>query len=385
MRAARSDAVATRLNDGRILVVGGYGPTRDTGAEIYDPVTGAWSATGPMHAVRATPAVARLQDGRVLVAGGWEGSSSYLASAEIYDPGTDTWTETAPLGEARVGPSAATLPDGRVLVAGGYGYVLSPKVYPFASRTAELYDPASATWTRTGDLLTPRGEGSVMVNPSGGRPVMVGGFWWTNVDPVAGTWSTDSYERTIETYDAKAGSWASGPRLAHGRAGHVAVVLDHNAILVAGGFGSGMDAELLADPTPTPTPAPTTTPTATASPSATAVPIATVSPMPTPTPTATPASTRAKLLPMPKRVTLTRAGTLSIGVTCDGIGPCRDTLILRAGKSTLAKATFTLRRRGTIKLKLSKTAVRKIARTGTKVTLELKDARVVVRGTLKRH
>src|SRR3954468_15416495 len=44
------------------------------------------------------------------------------------------------------------LPDGRVLVTGGDGFVLSPKVCPFATRAAEIFDPATGIWTRTGDL-----------------------------------------------------------------------------------------------------------------------------------------------------------------------------------------------------------------------------------------
>ncbi len=84
-----------------------------------------------------------LPDGRVLVVGGWNDSGA-LASAELYDPATGTWTATGGLAAARYDHTATLLPDGRVLVVGGYGsgYLAS----------AEVYDPATGTWTATGSL-----------------------------------------------------------------------------------------------------------------------------------------------------------------------------------------------------------------------------------------
>lgn len=74
----------------------------------------------------------RLLDGRVLVAGGG------TASAELLDPKTLTWSATGDMTVARSGHTATLLPDGRVLVAGG-----SPSTgASFSiSRTAEIYDP----------------------------------------------------------------------------------------------------------------------------------------------------------------------------------------------------------------------------------------------------
>ena len=62
-----------------------------------------------------------LPNGKVLVAGGIGGSTGDLASAELYDPASGTWTATGSLGTARKFHTATLLPNGNVLVAGGSG------------------------------------------------------------------------------------------------------------------------------------------------------------------------------------------------------------------------------------------------------------------------
>src|SRR5262245_4562485 len=64
-----------------------------------------------------------------------------------------TWTATGNLKTARHQHTATLLPNGKVLVAGGF-------LQNGATRTlssAELYNPATGTWARTGSLITPRG------------------------------------------------------------------------------------------------------------------------------------------------------------------------------------------------------------------------------------
>jgi hypothetical protein len=86
-----------------------------------------------MATARHTHSAILLPDGKVLVAGGY-GSSGILASAELYDPASGTWSSTGSMATARTDHSATLLPGGKVLVAGGGND-------SGALASAELYDP----------------------------------------------------------------------------------------------------------------------------------------------------------------------------------------------------------------------------------------------------
>src|SRR5438067_13485368 len=92
-----------------------------------------------------------LLSGGVVVAGG-EYDVSVLSSAELYDPASGTWTATGSLGTAREDHTATLLPNGKVLVAGGNNG-------PAALSSAELYDPGLGFDPGWQPLLT-------MVSPS---------------------------------------------------------------------------------------------------------------------------------------------------------------------------------------------------------------------------
>ena len=70
---ARETHTATLLTDGRILVLGVSTSGGPTSAELYDPFTGCWTATGSLNSRRFTHTATLLEDGRVLAAGGFGG------------------------------------------------------------------------------------------------------------------------------------------------------------------------------------------------------------------------------------------------------------------------------------------------------------------------
>jgi N-acetylneuraminic acid mutarotase len=133
MTTGREGATATLLGNGRVLLAGGGNPSALASAELYDPTSNSWSATGSM----STPgggAAALLQDGRVLVAGDGTG--------DVYSPATGTWTATGPMVYPYASAAAALLPNGQVLYAGGRRVKYCGQYYcdePLAD--AELYTP----------------------------------------------------------------------------------------------------------------------------------------------------------------------------------------------------------------------------------------------------
>jgi hypothetical protein len=121
-------------------------------AELYDPASGTWSNTGSLSAARYMHTTTLLPNGEVLVAGGWVGPdiSTALASAELFDPATGTWTATASLNTARYGHSATLLANGQVLAAGGEGsagYLTSAELYDVGLGFNAAWQPQIAAFT----------------------------------------------------------------------------------------------------------------------------------------------------------------------------------------------------------------------------------------------
>jgi hypothetical protein len=93
-----------------------------------------------------------LDDGRVLVVGGLDPlqGSTGLTSAEIYDPASNSWSPTGDMTTATIAPVATLLQDGTVLVA-GIGDTSSMGSQSGSSldflNSAEIYDPASGTFS----------------------------------------------------------------------------------------------------------------------------------------------------------------------------------------------------------------------------------------------
>src|SRR5215469_5530163 len=192
MKKGRAFFAAAELLNGNVLVAGGFDGTLANvnfpDAEIYDWHTGQWTRIASMNTARAAAVAVRLEDGRVMVIGGADETFTFLASAEIYDPGSNTWSFTAPMSEPRFEDfTAVLLPGRKVLVAGGSNGSLS---------SAEIYDQKTNTWTSTGSLNVGRGEfATVVLND--GRVLVVGGATADETpiataeiyDPKTGTWT----------------------------------------------------------------------------------------------------------------------------------------------------------------------------------------------------
>jgi len=274
MAFARGGHTATLLRDGQVLVAGcavepGGGGTVVASAELYDPASGTWTATGDMTEPRCLDFTATLlSDGRVLVAGGLD--RDIVATAELYDPSTGTWTATASMTTPRYDHTATLLLDGTVLVAGGADHGGGGCCY---LATAELYDPARGTWAATGNMGTLHGGDPATLLLDG--TVLVAGFESFEVyDPAKGSWAlagvpaanpagrgpltllpdarvlavapvVDGYAAvgmSTGLYDPGTGSWTAAGNGGAGRyAGYSVTLLRDGQVLVAGGISNAQD------------------------------------------------------------------------------------------------------------------------------------------------
>jgi hypothetical protein len=135
------------LKNGNILIAGGVGTgwTFLKNAEIYNPRTGAFSATGDMSTERESHTATLLNDGRVLITGGHKDRRANITryrSAEIYDPVKGSFTPTGDLNVKRHKHEATLLADGRVLIIGGSDERDGNGAY----QNAEVFDSVKGTF-----------------------------------------------------------------------------------------------------------------------------------------------------------------------------------------------------------------------------------------------
>jgi len=208
------DHTATLLLTGQILIAGGATHT----AELYDPATGVFTATGVMTSTRRGHTATLLNSGLVLVTGGTDGNGFALASAEIYDPMTGMFAQIPGMTTARAFHRATLLNGGKVLLSGGFNGASRPAA-------AEIYDPFSG-FVATGLLNTPRDTHAATLLPNG-QVLIAGGE--NSGGPVGIT----------EKYDPSSGIFSltanNNDHFDPARVGHSATLLTTGQVLVAGG------------------------------------------------------------------------------------------------------------------------------------------------------
>jgi hypothetical protein len=222
----RSGHTATLLNSGKVLIAGGGNGVADRSAELYDPATGTFTpTTGLMTDPRIYHTATVLNDSslaKVLIVGASD------LTAELYDPATETFKPTGSLHHARSSPTATLLaasgPNaGKVLIVGGNT--------TSGDQIAELYDPATGTFSDTGTTTLLRSGHTatlLTVGPLAGQVLIAGG----------------SGSATAELYNPSTGAFTPTGSMTVPRTGHTATALGaqdigHNGdVLMVGTDGS---------------------------------------------------------------------------------------------------------------------------------------------------
>lgn len=236
MSTARKFHTATRLDDGRVLVAGGVGVGGYlSSAEIYDPATSTWTATGSMNVVRANHTATLLQNGKVLVVGGLSlpavpaSASGWRADAELFDPATGTWSSGGTMGTGRAYHTASLLVNGEVVVAGGIAAAAG------ATSSTEIYTPstASGTWRVGSPMATPRARHAAVTLVDGLTILVAGGLTSTTGNiPAAAT-------ATAEQYRVAGNTWSPAGSLHTARRDLSLTLLSVAGKVLAAGGASG--------------------------------------------------------------------------------------------------------------------------------------------------
>lgn len=219
LNIGRFDHAAINLNNGYIMVAGGYTETDPGGTivtELFNTTTQRWEYGPPMNKGRAYHHLVRMNDGSIMAIGGFA-----ERTCEILDLNDWTWSYTDSVNVKKYwwGRTSTLMEDGNILITGGANFDSS-----FAS--CEIYDVDSGKWRLTGKLKTSR-ERHIATLLNDGRILVTGGRTH-NQSPFV-------YQKSCEIFDPVTEIWSYVDSMEYPRIDHSATLLPDGRMLVVGG------------------------------------------------------------------------------------------------------------------------------------------------------
>ena len=217
----------TTLPDGRVVVMAGVTTCSTCIAdrpEIYDPATNSWSdmADSARTTIRFYPHNYVLPDGRVLAAA----HGDVAAATTVLDPSTQTWTTI----DARItdGHSSVMYLPGKVVKSGTA--TQDNEGHPSAATTYVLdMTQASPQWQAVAPMAFPRSFHNMTVLPDGQVLVTGGSTTTDRANYAAAVYAAELWSPATQTWTTM--SSGARPRLYHS----TALLLPDATVLVAGG------------------------------------------------------------------------------------------------------------------------------------------------------
>ncbi|MDR3625306.1 MAG: T9SS type A sorting domain-containing protein [Ignavibacteriaceae bacterium] len=170
MNTKRMGQFSFTLPNGNVVLIGGHGTnfvSLNT-AEIYNPTLNKFTQSS-MQYIHDMAAACELSDGTWLIAGGSTdlGVAPGITGAEIFNPADGSFTACNSLVYPRCISTAVRLANNDVLIVGGW-YNQTSATY------GELYEASNKTFYATQALLTPRANAMAIATTDGGAVVFGG-------------------------------------------------------------------------------------------------------------------------------------------------------------------------------------------------------------------
>jgi hypothetical protein len=187
-------------------------------APLANAQTGGFTPTGTGATAAWEATATLLNNGQVMIVGGITSGGGCVSTAELYNPATGTFSTSGKLNVCRgYGFTATLLNNGMVLIVGGDG---------LQNASEELYNPTTGTFSTTGRLNTDREFHTATLLPNG-EVLIVGGF---GTSPLS----------SAELYNPATGTFSYTGNLNSARDEQTATLLPNGEVLIAGGTNGSL-------------------------------------------------------------------------------------------------------------------------------------------------